>query len=212
MAKPVGLAPDYDAYQQYLDGQRAAKLAELAAGGAAKAPMTPTQEGFQLSQPFSMQPVNDTTAAHFDNTLQLDKGFDSATPAQYQDMSSPSMSIGSGVVDAGSGGASAGSMAGAGIAAAGQAVSIIAQLAGQKAAQDSTIAQNTINRDSSARMARAALSQDASQFDSTSQMSAYANMLSMLNGAADQTMQQRALNRANSQNRGDGLTTAFLGA
>ena len=205
MAKPVGPAPA-DAYQQWLDDQRAAKVAEqMAAGDSWNT--SPVQQGYQLS----IDPQFSPTAKA--DGLQLDKPFSPPAAEASSDMqlSAPVQ----GMIDTGgggAGGASSGTMAGAGIAAAGQAVSVIAQLASAQAAKEATLANNAANRDSSERMARAALLQNQGQFDAGSRMSAYQQMLAALNQAAGQTMQQRALKRANTNNRGDGRTTAFLGS
>jgi len=162
-------------------------------------------------QPFSSMSPNDTTTANFSNTLSLEPGNSLSTPVEYQNLSSPSMSVGSVAPDAGMS-ASAGTMAGAGMQAAAQAATAIAQAAALKAQQDQMVAGNAANRASSEKMARAALAQSSSQFDSTNQMNAYQMMLAALGQAANQTMAQRALNRSNTNNRSDGLTTAFLGA
>lgn len=224
MAKPVG--PDQSAegsaYDKYLRDQEAAKLAKALQAQSGNA----VEQGFQLAQPsigassaFGGDALSQTTTnAVSPGTLSIDPQFDPNVP-QWDaagsaavpafNLEAPAMIQGG--VDAGMS-ASAGTMAGAGIAAAGQAVSIIAQLAGQKAAKDAMLAMNEANRGSSEKMARAALSQNQKQFDSSSRMTAYQQMLAALNQAGSQTMQQRALNRANSTNRADGLTTAFLGA
>lgn len=212
MAKPVGPAPA-DAYEEYRRAQDAAKMAEAIKAQAA----TPVDEGFKLTQPFSTGSVSQTTAKAV-SPGSLDIGTNSPSVPQWDgvgdvpafQLQKPAMIQGG--VDADDMSASAGTMAGAGIEAAGQAVSIIAQLAGQKAAKDATLALNDANRSSSEKMARAALNQDASQFDASSKMNAYQQLMAAMNNASDQTMRQRALNRSNTQNMGNALTTAFLGA
>lgn len=213
MAKPAGNAPEMDAYQRWLADQESAKLAKLADKADAKT--------FQLAEPFS----DKATGASKDFQLQLDPTVDPTTnidnmnyqlqaPEMIQGMgptSTPVQGIG-GDAGAGAAGASAGSMAAAGIGAAGQAVSIIAQLAGAKAAKDAMLASNAANRDMSEKLARMSLTQNAGQFDTAEKMNAYGALMQALNGASDQTMRQRALNRSNSQNMGNALTTAFLGA
>lgn len=104
-----------------------------------------------------------------------------------------------------------GNMAGAGIQAAGQAAGGIAQAVGHKAAMDSWIGGNALNRASSERMVRAQLEQNQNQFNTTRQMSAYEQMLAALNGASSNEMNKRALQRGISRSGSDGLTTAFLG-
>lgn len=224
MAKPVG--PDQSsegsAYDKYLRDKEAARLAQALQAQTGNA----VEQGFQLAQPaigasssFGGPATSaSTTAAVSPGALSIDAQYDPNIP-QWDaagsaaipafNLQAPEMIQGG--VDAGMS-ASAGTMAGAGIAAAGQAVSIISQIAGQQAAKEAMLAMNAANRGSSEKMARAAIQQNQQQFDSTSKMNAYQQMLAALNQAGNQTMNQRALNRSNSRNRGDGLTTAFLGA
>jgi hypothetical protein len=104
-----------------------------------------------------------------------------------------------------------GNVAGAGMQAAGQAAAAIAQAAAAKAKQDAWVQGNMLDRATSERMARASLTQSGNQFDSSNQMTAYDRMLAALSGSGNNTMQQRALSRSNSNNRSDGLTTSYLG-
>ena len=205
---------EVDAYQEYLKREEAAKLEQLAAGRSADE--TPQEAGFQLVQPEIGQSSNvgkPGVSSTISNDLvpKLDIGGDSLSGAihGYQ-LEEPAIIQGMGSMDGMD--ASTGSMVGAGIGAAGQAAGVLAKLAGAKAAQDSILAGNALNRESSERLARMSLMQNQKQFDQSNQMNAYQQMAAALNQASEQTMQQRRLNRANTRSRADGLTTAFLGA
>jgi hypothetical protein len=188
------------AYDRWLEKQREEDLAAMARQAELERPT--------LTQPFSSHEADGLSLEA--PKLSIDPQFDPAPAANNFQLEKPAMIQGADV--AAGGGASSGTMAGAGIAAAGQAVSIIAQLAGAQAAKEAALGQNTANRSSTEKMARAALLQNQSQFDSSSQMNAYQAMLAALGAAGNQQMQQRSLKRANSKNQSDAYTTAYLGA
>ncbi len=205
-----GFAPD--AYQQYLANQRAAKIAELAAG-------KPAARGFDLEQPFESAAAPGFGSKAFElqvapevNPNTPTENFQLPTPEMLQNTSMKPLEVKATPIKAPAAGDDYGGVAASGIEAAGATVSILAQIAAAQEAKEQMLAANTANRESSEKMAMANLLQNQSQFDQTSQISAYDSMLSMLGAAGNQTMQQRALNRANTQNQGSGLSTAFLGA
>jgi hypothetical protein len=103
-----------------------------------------------------------------------------------------------------------GGIAGAGIGAAGQTVGTIAQLAGQKAAMDSAMAQNSAGRMLTEKLAKMQLAQQAGQFDASQKLRGLMWALGANKAAIGTSGGGRDLRRQDEQMMSDVLARLYM--